>query len=97
MFLLVLFLITGGIGALIAGSKGRSQWGWFLLCFFFSFLAIIILLCLPSIKREDFDITKKCPKCAERVLEEAVVCKHCSFEFEEDDEKEEYVNDSLRI
>lgn len=97
MFLVLICLITGGIGSVIAGSKGRNQWGWFVLCFFFSFLALIVLLFLSNIKKEEFNSTKQCPKCAERVLKEAVVCKHCSFEFEEYAKKEESINDSLGI
>ena len=81
MFVVIILLIIGGIGAVVAGSKGRNQWGWFALCFLFSFIALIVLLFLPNLKKQELNNTKQCQKCAERVLNEATICKHCGFEF----------------
>ncbi len=50
MEMLLIYLVSGGITAAIASSKGRNALGWFFLGFFFSCFAIIILLVLPNLK-----------------------------------------------
>ncbi len=49
---LIVALIGGTIGAAVASSKGRSVVGWFFLCFFFPLIGIIIIACMPNLKRE---------------------------------------------
>jgi len=45
-------VVFGGITAAIASSKGRNAVGWFFLGFFFSCIALIIILCLSNLKEE---------------------------------------------
>ncbi len=77
-FWLVLSIVIG-IGA---ASRGRSGFGWFLLSILISpLIALILLLLMPSkAARPDEpnpDTHVRCPDCAELVLAEARVCKHC--------------------
>lgn len=98
MLVAIALFIIGGIGAGIASSKGRNPWGWFALCFLFSLIALIVLLFLPNLKKKELKSTKQCPKCAERVLNEASICKHCSYEFDSVTmDKPSSVNESLGI
>ncbi len=46
-------ILFGVVCALIANSKGRSSLGWFLLGFFFSCIALIIILCLSNLNEEN--------------------------------------------
>ncbi len=50
MELLLIYMVVGGITAAIASSKGRNPVGWFFLGFFFSCIAIILVLVLPNLK-----------------------------------------------
>ncbi len=49
---LIVAVIGGVIGAIVASSKGRSVVGWFFLCFFFPLIGIIIVACLSNLKKE---------------------------------------------
>jgi hypothetical protein len=73
------FAIIVGV---IASSRERSGFGWFLLAMVISpLLALILVALLPSLKPVQGAPTPethvKCPDCAEFVLKEAKVCKHC--------------------
>lgn len=78
------------VGAIVIGvgasSRGRSGFGWFLLSLLISpLLSLILLAVTPNLAekaaaealRPNFDTHVKCPDCAELVLKEAKVCKHC--------------------
>jgi len=66
-----------------ASNKGRSGFGWFLLAILISpLLAAIFLAVSADLSRQaEARPTKathvKCPDCAELILKEAKVCKHC--------------------
>lgn len=69
-----------GVG-LIASARERSFIGWTLGALIISpLIAVIILALLPrgdEPERPTPDTHVKCPDCAELVLKEARVCKHC--------------------
>lgn len=79
LFLWFIFAVIVGVGA---SSRGRSGFGWFVLAMLISpLLAVILLVLLPSLRSTPGgptpDTHVKCPDCAELVLREARVCKHC--------------------
>ena len=49
--LLILFIV-GLIVALIANHRGRDPYGWFLFGVFFSFLALVLVVVLPDLKKQ---------------------------------------------
>ena len=78
-----IMVVFGIVCAVVAASKNRSVFGWFILGMLFSLLALLVLACLPSLSDSTAsgepspDTHVKCPDCAELVLREARVCKHC--------------------
>lgn len=84
MLILIIALIFGVVGAVIASGRGRNAFGWFILCFLFPLIGLILLLLLPPLEGVLKESERKaCPKCAEYVRKEALVCKHCSYSLEE--------------
>ena len=78
---LIWTIVAVACGA-VAASKDRTFFGWFILGFLFSFIALIVVACLPSRRRgvapPSPNSHVKCLDCAELVLREARVCKHCN-------------------
>jgi hypothetical protein len=74
----LLLIVAGIVGGIIAGRKGRSRIGWFILCGLSPLLIIVIALLPPVVSKGH---TKKCPYCAEIIKEDAIVCKHCGREM----------------
>ena len=93
--IIILFWIGLAIAVgVFASNRGRSGFGWFLLAVLISPLLGGIFLLLaknltPQIPQvvtiarsdDDFDYTKKCPRCAEDVKRAAQVCRFCGHEF----------------
>lgn len=81
------FLVSIAIG-IWASNKGRSGLGWFVLAVFISpILAAIFLAVSKDLSKQTLPTTTHgipspsthvtCPDCAEYVLKQARVCKHC--------------------
>lgn len=75
------FLLSIAVGVL-AGNKGRSGFGFFLLSLILSpLIGLIFALAVRNLKTER-DLPSpythvRCPDCRELVLKEAKKCKHC--------------------
>lgn len=77
-FWIVLSIAVG----VIAGSKGRTGFGYFMLSLLLSPLIIgIVVLAMPKVvpagQRETAETHTRCPACKEVVRRDAIKCKHC--------------------
>lgn len=81
-------LILSFVVANIAAEKGRSFAGFFWLSFLLSFfIGLLVALAsqpIPKNQGQNVDprMLVKCPMCAESILAEARVCKHCGRDVE---------------
>lgn len=82
---LIIWLLFGFAAMIVASGKERDGCGWFLLGCLFGPFALVVAA-LPSLKKDPGSPAAgthaKCPHCAETVLREAKVCKHCGREIE---------------
>lgn len=79
-FIIIPWVICGAIASQIATNKGRSGCGWLVLGIIFgpfSWLAVA----MTSPVRDPDEGRRPCPRCAEMIKFEALVCKHCGAEF----------------
>lgn len=88
MELVVGWFIFALLPAIIAPSRGRSGFGWFLVSLLISPLfGLILVLALPSRakvpadKDRQYGRVKDCPQCAETVKRAAKVCRFCGHKF----------------
>jgi hypothetical protein len=86
MGFVIIWIICGGIAAMIASSKGGSGAIGFLVGVLLGPFGIIAAFFMGDEKKlQERQITtgdsKKCPRCAELVKPDALVCKHCGNEF----------------
>lgn len=65
----------------MAERKGRSWPAFFIVALIFPVIGWIIAAVVSTDQSTLRSGTKKCPKCAEVVKEEAILCKHCGSEF----------------
>lgn len=86
MLFIIFWLFLSILVGVFASSKGRSGIGWFFLSLIISPLIgfIIVLVAGPPTGSQ-----KKCPKCAEMVKTEAIICRFCQYEFPVDVVKKE--------
>ena len=82
-FFVIWFVFAVATG-IVASSKGRSGFGWFILGCLFSLIALILVAVLPSQKTSPRDPNApspdthvRCPDCRELVYKDARKCKHC--------------------
>jgi tetrahydromethanopterin S-methyltransferase subunit E len=67
----------------VAGLRGRSAAGFFWLSIVIGFvLTMIILLVTPRLEIGRFTRRVPCPYCAEDILSQATLCKHCGSQVE---------------
>lgn len=92
MELFAIWLACGVFSAIIAAAKGRSFFGWLILGCIFGIFALLAVGFMPSKRYDQTDddepvlpgrrrTLKRCPECAEDVMAEAHVCKHCGHRF----------------
>ncbi|HXG12634.1 MAG TPA: hypothetical protein VNK04_22950 [Gemmataceae bacterium] len=65
-------LIPAYVGSYLGRSRAIGSGPGFALGILLGWLGVIIVLCFPY-----RGLVRKCPFCAEMILREAVVCKHC--------------------
>lgn len=86
----VIWVLLAVAVGMLAGSRGRSSGGWCLISLVISpLLGFIFLMVQPNLAVQAALVAQpgpethvKCGKCAEWVLPEAVVCKHCGAALE---------------
>jgi hypothetical protein len=85
MELVLFWLAFAAIVAVGANTRGRNPVGWFFLAAVISpLLAGLLLLAMPR-RNDSLAIdtagTMQCPRCAETIRDEALVCRFCGYEI----------------
>ncbi|RBP83946.1 zinc ribbon domain-containing protein [Marinomonas rhizomae] len=88
MFVVILWIAFAILVGLLASTKGRSGFLFFLLALVLSpVIGLIIALVVPKnneiveSKAIETGGMRKCPNCAELVKSEAKICKHCQSDL----------------
>jgi len=85
MEILIIWLFFGIISAVVASTKGRSAFGWFVIGILFGPLGFILALVIQEKKVVQSEPMRKCPYCAELIKLEALKCHYCGTELSEED------------
>jgi hypothetical protein len=71
-------VLFGCVAGILAHTKARNALGWFIAGCLIGPFSIVVAL-LPTALKEG--VTKRCPYCAEPVLANASICRHCRSEL----------------
>ncbi len=74
MLILVMMLVGGILGGIVAQNKGRNLFFWTLLCGLMP-LCILILFALPKLAQ--WGVTRPCPFCVRIIPWKAQICGYC--------------------
>lgn len=81
MAIVFLWILVAVVVGLLAAKRGRGSGNWFVIsCALSPIVGLVLLFGMAdlSVAAETDATHVKCPSCAEKVLREAVKCKHCS-------------------
>lgn len=89
--LIVIYIAASALTGIIASNKGRSGVSIFLLSLVFSPLIGLLTALVISTNTREMDLKKiksrefrRCPFCAELVRPEAIICRYCSNQLEQE-------------
>lgn len=86
MEFVVLWIICGGVAAFVASARGGNGGLGFVAGVLLGPLGIVLAFFMGSeagrvASQVSSGQAKRCPMCAEAVLVDAVICKHCGHDF----------------
>ncbi len=89
LFILLFWFLPAIATGVIASNRGRSGAGWFLLGVFLGWIALVIVLVLPTptdpmpvnVLPSGGDPRQPCPRCGESIPLAARVCRFCGQEL----------------
>ena len=86
IFLFIVWICFGIIGSMIASNKGNSGCGGLILGIMLGPLGLLIsFFSTDNEERKNKQMgNTKCPNCAEYVKTEAIICKHCGSNLNDD-------------
>lgn len=86
MELFLFWLMAAVVCSIIASTKGRSAFGFFIYGFLLAPIAFIhVIFASPGHRHAEkqalSDGGRKCPRCAEIIKQEALVCRFCGLDI----------------